>query len=270
LFQKQTLSDALCTLGYHGISGEKAEDQQVGVEKQPSDVHDFAAVEDQRDGVEKQPLPSEVHGFAWHVEQSSCLCGEEHKSEFVGKLFLLDPAYVTGVRDAVAQLNQGSVICPEGLCMVKSWRDHMYYVLYRNDRRSDAMQILGTQGCTPGLLPAEKADPVASESTLLGEAVSLESSTRLEAKGIQGDRRPIDEHALLKQSKASANASVDVQAVGGAARAVWDAKAAQVLAPANPRSGSRRPGKSPSRPPARRGLLERLGEARLVQGRLVL
>jgi len=69
--------------------------------------------------------------FGWAVEQCFRLCSEGEEACFSGQARVLSRTAFTSVQSAVESLNRGSILCPEGFCVVFSTSNSAYFLLYR-------------------------------------------------------------------------------------------------------------------------------------------
>jgi serine/threonine protein kinase len=67
---------------------------------------------------------------SWCADQAFRLCGE---GEFNGQARLLSRTSFTSVQSAVDHLNAGTIVCPEGFCVVFSTSNSAYFLLYRSE-----------------------------------------------------------------------------------------------------------------------------------------
>lgn len=81
----------------------------------------------------------------WDISQTAFLClkGEEHR--FHKKAELLKPDQFPSVASAVTYLNtaEGHIACPEGFCITFSQSRNMYFVIYRQDRKDEVLDLFG-------------------------------------------------------------------------------------------------------------------------------
>lgn len=77
----------------------------------------------------------------WSMEQSFLLAGDDILVQ--GLVPLMDSERCSSVRDAVDQLNGGSIEVPGGICLVFSSARSAYFLLYRRDQKEYALTEFG-------------------------------------------------------------------------------------------------------------------------------
>lgn len=92
--------------------------------------------------VSTQPDPPKPQQVAWAVHQIYIL--GSHEKTFAGKLMLLDKEKYTSVEKAVDMIQRGTVSCESGLCVVLSREKMQYFLIYRSDKKEDALISLRT------------------------------------------------------------------------------------------------------------------------------
>lgn len=103
---------------------------------EPPDPERFCS-ELRQDLVPEQP---EIAG--WCAEEALQLCAVGEENRFAGRAWLLDPDVVTGVKDAVAGLNAGWILCPHDFCVVRDETGGSYFVLPRRGCGELAVEAL--------------------------------------------------------------------------------------------------------------------------------
>jgi hypothetical protein len=90
---------------------------------------------------------NDSHDKSWSIEQSRLLAKASQMKALDGQVMLLDTT--NSITDAVRLLREGSILCPEGFCVVYSERMKAYYVLYRSDKKDIAFEALQLDGGSP-------------------------------------------------------------------------------------------------------------------------
>lgn len=80
---------------------------------------------------------------AWSPKQVAFIGQEGVEDTFDGRAWLLDRSVVASVNDAARMLNEEEIHCPTGYCVVFSSSRQSYFLLYRSDKREDALMALG-------------------------------------------------------------------------------------------------------------------------------
>lgn len=112
----------------------------------------------------------------WSIERGCFLCALGQEDEFAGKAVLLDRTVFSSASQAVEQLNlDDSSLCPEGLCVLFSTGEQMYFLLFRKDRRSVAIALFGLTE-----KPRVEASAVSSRSDLADAAFATEGTQQLQ------------------------------------------------------------------------------------------
>lgn len=118
----------------------------------------------------------------WSMEQSFQLAGGE--AALRGLAPLMDPDRCSSVRDAVDQLNEGSIEVPGGICAVFSSARSAYFLLYRQDKEEHALAEFGE-----GAKPTEPR-PVPRTEERRDEPVSVAKPPSKMAAQSGASRRP--------------------------------------------------------------------------------
>lgn len=84
-------------------------------------------------------MAAEEHALPWSTDQTQEMCGVGGEARFQGRVAFLRE--LTSVSLAVERLNLDGGLCPEGMCVVFSNDQRRYFLLFRNDKRSQAMDL---------------------------------------------------------------------------------------------------------------------------------
>jgi len=79
----------------------------------------------------------------WHFEQSCKMSEKLDPRTLVGKVRMLDGAVVNSVAKAIEGLNDGSLECPEGFCLIWSLSSQCWFLLWRGGQQEAALSAVG-------------------------------------------------------------------------------------------------------------------------------
>mmetsp|Transcript_31977 Transcript_31977/g.56526 ORF Transcript_31977/g.56526 Transcript_31977/m.56526 type:complete len:372 (-) Transcript_31977:52-1167(-) len=78
----------------------------------------------------------------WSSDDTLELCAEGQESIFTGKVQLLDNTVASSTKSAVQKLNSGEIQCQEGFCVVHSITRGVYYLLFQEGLKQEALDSL--------------------------------------------------------------------------------------------------------------------------------
>jgi hypothetical protein len=141
-----------------------------------------AQVGGKSEGMERR---TDCHDQTWSNEYSRLLAKVGQMNVLDGQVRQLDTSKVTSITDAVFQLRQGTIMCPEGFCVVYSERFKAYYLLYRSDKKDEAFAVLQLEGESPSNPSVNKvcaeAENVMAEKSMAEEAAAFEAMKKRSA-----------------------------------------------------------------------------------------
>jgi len=122
----------------------------------------------------------------WSGRQSVLLGLDGAEARFAGKVRVLDRSIVSSVGKAVEQLNQGILHCPEGYCAVFTAKLQAYYLVFRADKESEALEA----HCRIDRQPARRPSPACGHQRLLGTLAIPSSASRANLVPAPATARP--------------------------------------------------------------------------------
>lgn len=136
-------------------------------------------------------------GLAWSADDFLELCCEGQEKFFKSKARLLTPSEAVTVASAVVNLNNGRVNCPEGFCVVHSMTRGLYFLLWRKDMKSIALENLGFD---------EEELVLAAQQRQEAQAMKLRPR-----QDVQAIAKPREFRINLERSAGSGALGIDVQ-----------------------------------------------------------
>uniref|UniRef100_A0A7S4RAK6 J domain-containing protein n=1 Tax=Alexandrium monilatum TaxID=311494 RepID=A0A7S4RAK6_9DINO len=98
---------------------------------------------------------------------------------------VIDRSVASSVTSAVERLNRGSLPCPEGYCVVYSASSGGYYLLFRNDKRSEALTCLSQRHRD------SQAPPPLPRSTSFAQDASASRAPTAQSSSVQPPLRDL-------------------------------------------------------------------------------
>lgn len=118
----------------------------------------------------------------WSAQRCLHLCGKDDEANFMSKVRCSGSIHISfSLRTAVDSLNQGSLPCPEGFCIIYTTSSPAYCLLYRQGMRAAALDRFGLRETQTGTLMIQIVS--ASSLSSFGSAHPEDSFTDRDAAG---------------------------------------------------------------------------------------
>lgn len=132
----------------------------------------------------KPDRPGKQHQPRWSLAQSFVLSEKREHDHFFKCTPLLDSSVVSSISNAIEQLNEGSLLCPGGQCIVHVASSAAYCFLYREDQRDIVLSAASPQAAhfvPPSVpkvpnLPETLQRPLQYDAARTSEAASVPDS----------------------------------------------------------------------------------------------